>query len=438
MSNHTIEPLSERFSEHARASAVALPEGAAAVEGGSATSARGFSACGVHAGFKKNPDALDAALVAADEPCVAAGVFTTNVFCAAPVIASRAHLERSGGVARAVIVNSGNANAATGSIGLERAEAVANLVADELGCTPDEVLVASTGVIGVHLPLEPFEENIARMAGALSPAGGADAARAIMTTDTHPKHYAVAYESADPAYADVTFTVGGMAKGAGMIMPNMATMIAVITTDAPLSASAAHAALVQAANMSFNRVTVDSDTSTNDTCLLLANGAAAPGAPRIEEGSAAFEEFSRALAHVCTTLARAMAADGEGATRLVTVNVTGAATDADAEACARTIANSPLVKTAIFGHDANWGRIAAAAGRSGAAFAQEGVAIDIMGIPVCRDGLTVPFDEEEALRRFEAPEITLDIDLGAGTSSATMWTCDLTHDYVTINGDYRT
>ena len=223
-----------------------------------------------------------------------------------------------------------------------------------------------------------------------------------------------------------------------MIMPNMATMIACITTDAPVMPDALHEALVKAVNASFNKVTVDSDTSTNDCCYVFASGAAAPGADALQPGTNGFELFERALAAVCQTLARKMAADGEGATRLITVNVAGALNDTEADAAARTIANSPLVKTAIFGHDANWGRIAAAAGRSGAHFVQEDVDIDIMGMPVLRKGLPVPFDEEEALRRFERPEIDIDVDLGAGTSSTTIWTCDFSHDYVTINGDYRT
>ena len=228
-----------------------------------------------------------------------------------------------------------------------------------------------------------------------------------------------------------------MAKGSGMIMPNMATMIAVVTTDAPVRDDMLHRCLVRAVQSSFNKVTVDSDTSTNDSCFLLASGKAADGQPCFSEGSPALAAFQCALDGVCQSLARQMAADGEGATRLVTVTVSGAASVQDADAAARTVANSPLVKTAIFGHDANWGRIAAALGRSGAAFAQEDVAISIMGIPVCQCGLTVPFDEDEALRRFQAPEVVIEADLGAGECSTTVWTCDFTHDYVSINGDYR-
>jgi glutamate N-acetyltransferase/amino-acid N-acetyltransferase len=229
-----------------------------------------------------------------------------------------------------------------------------------------------------------------------------------------------------------------MAKGSGMMMPNMATMIACVTTDAPVMPPVLHGVLKRAVSTSFNRVTVDSDTSTNDCCYVFASGAAAPGAQPFLPGTPAYQLFEHALVAVCETLAREMAADGEGATKLVTVRVAGAADDAQADVAARTVANSPLVKTAIFGHDANWGRIAAALGRSGAQFVQEGVSIDIAGLPVLRAGLPVPFDEDEALRRFERPEVGIDVHLGAGTAGATIWTCDFSYDYVTINGDYRT
>ena len=434
------------------APAVPDPVPLAPVPGGGATSARGFAAAAVHAGFRKDPQRLDLALVAADGPIPAAATFTRNAFCAAPVIVSRAHLAETVpsaeaaqpgapafGTARAVVVNSGNANAATGERGIEAACEAARIVADALGCPEGEVLVASTGVIGVHLPLDPFKIGVPAVAAALSREGGADAARAIMTTDTRSKECAVAFSGDGIGYPGCTFTVGGMAKGSGMIMPDMATMIAVLTTDAPLRADVLHAALARAVRTSFNKVTVDSDTSTNDSCFLLASGAAAPAdAKPFAPDTPALAAFEAALAHVCQSLARQMAADGEGATRLVTVTVTGAADDADADAAARAIANSPLVKTAVFGHDANWGRIAMAAGKSGAAFRQQDVSIDIMGLPVCRGGLTVPFDEDEALRRFEQPECAIAVDLGAGSAATTVWTCDFSHEYITINGDYRT
>ena len=414
-------------------------DGLTVIEGGGVSSAAGFTASGVHAGFRRDPNRLDLALVVADQPASCAATFTQNVFCAAPVTVSREHLDGvSYGTARALVVNSGVANAATGPKGIDSARKTAEIVGDALGCPSEEVMVASTGVIGVHLDLGTFETGVPLAYDALSVAGGACAARAIMTTDTHAKEFAVSFNGDSIGYAGSVFTVGGMAKGSGMIMPNMATMIACLTTDAPLAPDVLHAALKRAVSTSFNKVTVDSDTSTNDSCFAFASGAAVPGPDAFELGSPAFLLFEKALIAVCETLARAMAADGEGATRLITVRVAGAFDDADADAAARTIANSPLVKTAIFGHDANWGRIAGAAGRSGARFEQENVDIDIMGIPVLRGGLPVPFSEEEALRRFERPEIDIDVDLGAGTASTVLWTCDFSHDYVTINGDYRT
>lgn len=418
------------------------------IEGGGVASARGFKAGGIHAGFREDPNRLDMALVEADELCAAAGVFTQNVFCAAPVIVSREHLENRGfGLARAMVINSGTANAATGSVGLDNARKTAALVADTVGCAEEDVLVASTGVIGQQLDMAPFEAAVPELHAALWTEDAADevqrnanghrAARAIMTTDTVPKEFAVSYESQCAEYAGCTFTVGGMAKGSGMIMPNMATMISVITTDAPVPPALLHHALKVAVDGSFNKVTVDGDTSTNDTCVAFASGKAASGKPAFDEDSVAYEEFRAALAEVTTFLARSMARDGEGATKLVTVVIRGAANDKDADMAARTVANSPLVKTAIYGHDANWGRIAGALGRSGAAFCQENVSIDIMGMPVLRDGLPVPFDEDEALRRFEEPEILIEAHLGAGSAETTMWTCDFSHEYVSINGDYR-
>lgn len=408
-------------------------------EDGCVTTPAGFSAGGIHAGFRRDPTRLDLAFVEADEPCCAAGVFTRNVFCSAPVTVSRAHLSGCGyGTARVIAINSGNANAATGPVGLDNARESARIVADAVGCADDDVLLASTGIIGIHLDMQPFRQAAPSLHAHVSAdaRGGHDAAAAIMTTDTHAKECAVTYTSTAPESRGCSFSIGGMVKGSGMIMPNMATMIAVITTDAPLSGPAAHAALTAAVSASFNKVTVDSDTSTNDTCFLMASGKAAPSI-LIEPSSAAYDEFLLALTAVCVKLARMVAADGEGATRLVTVNVAGAADSSDADAVGRAIANSPLVKTAIYGHDANWGRIAAAAGKSGARFQQETVDIDIMGMPVCRGGLTVPFDEDEALKRFEAPEIVIDIDLGAGSAGTTVWTCDFTHEYIAINGDYR-
>lgn len=409
------------------------------IENGGVSSAKGFKAAGVHAGFRKNPSRLDFALVVPCEPCACAGVFTQNVFCAAPVVVSKQHLENVGfGMASAVAINSGIANAATGSHGLEVARQSAEIIANSVGCREEEVMLASTGIIGQHLQLEPFHDGMKQAVEALSRNGGSDAATAIMTTDTHPKQCAVSFSAEDAAFENASFTVGGMAKGSGMIMPNMATMISVITTDAPVAPHALNIALKRAVDVSFNKVTVDSDTSTNDTCFLLASGAAtSKNSGQIQVGTCAFERFQEALCCVCINLARQMATDGEGATRLITVNVSGAKSAIDADAAARAVANSPLVKTAIYGHDANWGRIAGALGKSGADFLQENVSIDIMKMPVCRQGLTVPFSEEEALLRFKEPEVVIDVDLGAGSESTTIWTCDFSHEYVSINGDYR-
>ena len=407
---------------------------------GGVTSAAGFKASGIHAGFRKNPERLDYALVVPDEPCAGAGVFTTNRFCAAPVQVSRQNLGGAGkgfGTVAAISINSGNANAATGEVGLKTARDTCKIASQIIGCPEEQVLVASTGVIGQILPIETFETGIPAAFESLSAEGGSDAAHAIMTTDTHPKECAVTYESEELEYVDCTFTVGGMCKGSGMIMPNMATMISVITTDAPVEPQTLHTILSTCVKQTFNKVTVDSDTSTNDTCIMLASGAAAHDVEPIREGTLAYDELVYAVHAVCETLARGIAADGEGASKLVTVNVSGAATDEDADTAARAVANSPLVKTCIAGHDCNWGRVAMALGKCGVPFKQEDVSIDMMGMPVCRAGLTVPFDEDEALRRFEAPEIVIDCDLGEGDCATTVWTCDLTHEYISINGDYR-
>ncbi len=404
---------------------------------GGVCAAVGISAAGVRAGFRKDPNRFDLALVAADEPCVCAATFTTNRFCAAPVMVSRPRA--AAGTARAVILNSGNANAATGEKGIEVALASSQIVADALGCAAEEILVASTGVIGVQLPLEPYRTGVPAAVAKLAHSAEAahDAACAVMTTDTVSKEVSV--EGSLPTGTDgspITVHVGGFVKGSGMIQPNMATMLCVLSTDAPLTAEAAHAALLAAVKTTFNHVTVDSDTSTNDSAFLLATGAA--GGDAIACDSPAFPAIAAAIHGVCECLARKIAADGEGATKLVTVDAVGAATQEDADTVAFSIANSPLVKTALFGRDANWGRIAAAAGKCGVEFDQYACDIDLMGVPVLRAGLPLPMDEDEMLRRFEDPEISIVISLGSGSCSSRVWTCDLTHEYVTINGDYRT
>ena len=418
------------------------------VEGG-VCAPLGFLAAGIHLGFRKNPERKDAGLVFSEIPeTSAAAVFTQNVFCAAPVQISREVAKT--GHARAVILNSGNANAATGSAGLEAAHFAAETTAKELSLKEEEVFVASTGVIGVSLPTEPYIEGLPKLAQNLGSSSehAQAAASAIMTTDTHSKQCAVKFN-----IDGQTCTVGGMCKGSGMIQPNMATMLAVLTTDAPVAQAALSIALKLAVNNSFNKVTVDSDTSTNDSVFLLANGAA--GGKEItcsmqdctknatlddidlSNENESFIAFAKVLQAVCENLARQIAADGEGATKLVTVNVVGAVNKKDADLAARAVANSPLVKTAIAGHDCNWGRVAAALGKSGAIFSQEKCDISFMGICVCKSGLTQNFDEDVALQKFEEPEIVIDINLHAGHAKTRIWTCDLTHEYIHINADYR-
>jgi len=396
------------------------------VDGG-VTAPAGFSACGVAAGLKASGE-FDVAIVVAEHACPAAAVFTTNKVAAAPVVVSRRHM--TGGSARAVVINAGNANACTGAAGERDAEATAAALAERLGCSAGEVLVGSTGVIGVSLPVAKLLGALPAAVAGLSTSGGPLAAQAIMTTDTVPKEVALEF-----AIGAMTYRVGGMAKGSGMIQPNMATMLSVITTDAPLTAEACDAALRAATDATFNRVTVDSDTSTNDTCILLASGAA--GGEAITTGDARYASVARAVRAVAEGLARMIARDGEGATKLITVTVRGAASVADAELAAFAIANSPLVKTAIFGRDANWGRVAMAIGKSGCALDASAFDITFAGIPVCSAGAATGFDEDEAFEALGKTDVDVDVDLHVGDADATVWTCDLTYDYVRINGEYR-
>lgn len=394
---------------------------------GGVVAAQGFSCAGIHCGLKAE-GRKDLALVAADGPVPAAAVFTTNAVVAAPVTLSRKHI--AGGVCRAVVINAGNANACTGPQGEGDALATAQAVAEALGCAANEVVVCSTGVIGVPLPVGTVIAGIEDAVGELDSATGDMAAEAIMTTDTFAKQSAVSFEIEGRRYS-----VGGMAKGSGMMAPNMATMLGVITTDAPLTSAACHAALKAAVVTTFNRVTVDSDTSTNDTVVLLASGAG--GGEEISPDSTAFATVAEAIRVVSAELSRMLARDGEGATKLVTVTVSGAATEDDAEKAARAIADSPLVKTALFGRDANWGRVAMAAGKSGASLDPDKLAITFAGIEVCHDGTAVPFDEDEALQALSEAEVSIEVNLGVGDSSATILTCDFSYDYVRINGEYR-
>lgn len=400
---------------------------------GGVTAPRGFRAAGVACGIKKQRSGgdppLDLALLVADEVVPAAAVFTTNRAVAAPVLVSRDHLSATGGRARAVVTNSGCANAATGSAGLEAARAMAAATAAAVGCRPEEVLVASTGVIGVQLDVDRVRRGIAAATAELAPDGGERASLAIMTTDTFPKSCAAALDT--PAG---TITVGGMTKGAGMIEPRMATMLGYLTTDARVEPPVLAAALRYVVDRTFNAITVDGECSTNDTVFVMASGASGieitdPTDPRLIEP----------LIHVAGHLAREIVRGGEGATKLVTVRVTGAASPADAWLAARTIANSPLVKTAVHGGDPNWGRLIAAAGRSGADFVLEHASVSVGDVEVFANG--TPHDERtpEAERVMQQAELTITVDLGTGgPDEATMWTCDFSAEYVKINAEYRT
>lgn len=394
---------------------------------GGVTAPAGFTAAGVPAGLKK-AGRPDVAIVAAASAVPAAAVFTTNLVAAAPVLLSREHAAH--GMVRAAVVNAGNANACTGPEGLAAAHAMAEATAIALGCASQEVIVASTGVIGVRLPLEAVLPGIGHAAASLSVAGGADAAEAILTTDTFVKQCAV-----EVVAGGRVVRVGGMAKGSGMIHPNMATMLAFVTTDAPLTPAACDAALRSAVNRTFNRITVDSDTSTNDMCLLMASGAA--GGEPIDTLDGTYGPVAHAIGVVCETLARMIVRDGEGATKFVAVTVRGAADDRDAELAAFSIADSPLCKTAIFGGDANWGRVAMAIGKSGAHVDPGAFDIVFAGIPTCVSGMAIAFDEDAAAAALARAEVDVDVDLHVGEGSATVWTCDLSYEYVRINGDYR-
>ncbi len=387
---------------------------------GGVTAARGFTAGATTAGLKPS-SAPDLALVASDRPAALAGVFTTNIVKAAPVLLCRERV--ASGHGQAVIINSGNANACTGEDGLRAAERMAGAAATRLGIAAEEVLVLSTGVIGVPLPVERVEAALPTLT--LAPGGEDVAARAIMTTDTRPKTAAVEVET-----AETTVRIGGMAKGSGMICPTMATMLAVITTDATVAPAALQLHLATAAARSFNRIDVDGDMSTNDTVLLLANGASDATLPE--------EVFAAALQEVCTSLARQVAADGEGATKLIEATVTGAATERDAEDIARSIVGSSLTKAAMYGNDPNWGRIMCAAGYSGVRFDPDAAHLTVQDIPLFGGGMPLPFDRPAASAALRATEVRITLDLGAGDAQATAWGCDLTPRYVHINADYTT
>lgn len=402
------------------------------IDGGNVTSAKGFSAGASASGLKKGERRPDIALIHSDRDCSAAGLFTRNRVVAAPVLLDRETLATNNTTIRGVVANAGNANACTGAPGLWAARQMQNNAAFALGCNPDQILVLSTGVIGVQLPMTKVNVGIDAAAKRLSPDNGTVAAQAIMTTDTFAKQSAIRL-----ALAGGDVTIGGIAKGAGMIHPDMATMLAVITTDAAVAAPQLQEMLKQAAGKSFNRISIDGDTSTNDSVLLLANGAS--GVTIGDEEAGAFLE---GLTYVCEQLAKMIVRDGEGATRFVTIDVCGAKDDEAAHRVANSIATSPLVKTALAGGDANWGRILAAAGRAGVPFDQSNVSLWIGSqgderLQLVENGTPTSYEEEQAAAIFAQSEIDITLEIGAGAGHAVVWTCDLTHEYVSINADYR-
>ena len=394
---------------------------------------RGFTFAATHCGLKRSR--LDLGILVSETPAAAAAVFTTNRVVAAPVIACRAHLKKARRRMRGVIVNSGNANCCTREDGYPASIATARKLAHELGdLDPTQILVCSTGVIGAPLRVEKILHAVPQLVQGRSAEPGAveEFARAIMTTDTRPK-----WAAAKCRVGGRQVRILGCAKGSGMIHPNMATMLAFLATDAAISPALLSRALKSAVGPTFNSITVDGDTSTNDTVALLANGQSAARAIASAAG-ADYKSFCAALERVCRSLAISIVEDGEGAQRVIEIEVRGAPSDRDADRVARTIANSPLVKTAFAGADPNWGRILAAAGRSGAAFDPSRTNIWIGGVAVCRRGRELPFDEAAAHERMLAKYVPIRIDLGSGRASARIWTCDFTQEYVHINASYRT
>jgi len=394
---------------------------------GGITAPAGFEAAGVACGIK--PSGLDLALIVSTTPARSAGVFTTNLAIAAPVVITREHLARSNFTTSAIVVNSGCANACTGNQGLAIARAMATDTARAVGCPTDQVLVSSTGVIGVQLDGDKLSRGITRAAGELGRSGHGAAAEAIMTTDPSAKESAV--RNSTPAGV---FHVGGMAKGSGMIEPNMATMLGFLTTDAEVEPELLQRALKDVADNTFNAITVDGETSTNDMVVLLASGRAG-----LRIADTEYTTFVEALHTVCQELALAVVRGGEGATKLISISVVGANTTAEAKQAARAIANSPLVKTAIHGGDPNWGRLVAVAGRAGVGFNQTHARVRIGGVELFGNGQVFVDQEPAAAEHLNGPNIVIEVDVGTGgTGTATVWTCDLSSEYVRINADYRT
>ncbi len=398
------------------------------LQNGSVTSPRGFRAGAVHAGIRSDTpeDVLDVTILAADGETTGAAVFTKNKVTAAPVVLSREHIGKA--APRAVVVNSGNANAAVGDQGMADARASAEMVANKLGLRPEEVLVCSTGVIGVPMPMDVMRRGIE--AAELSDSAGHEFALAIMTTDLASKESAATVE-----IGGKTVTVAGATKGSGMIHPDMATMLAFVTTDAAIEQDCLSRILERAVSRSFNMISVDGDTSTNDTLIVIANGAAGNSPIAGGEDEALIEE---AITHVSMELAKAIVRDGEGATKLIEINVSGALNDEDARQAARVISTSPLVKTAVFGNDPNWGRVMMALGRSGIEMQESHVSLHFNDICVLENGQAVPFDRDEAVERMKQPEVRFDVSLDLGDAAATAWTCDFSYEYVRINGEYTT
>ncbi len=405
---------------------------------GGVTAPKGFQAAGIHCGIKDNfttpqPEKKDLAMILSQVPCAAAGTYTRNVVKADPVLLTMEHLADQ--KAQGIIFDSGNANACAPK-GMENAQRMAQAAAQATGLQPQDFAVCSTGIIGVELNIDAVERGVPTLVSALADTAEAsnDAAHAILTTDLKIKEIAVTVE-----LGGKTVTIGAIAKGSGMIHPNMGTMLCGITTDCAIDGAVLQAMLRQVVTKTFNRITVDGDTSTNDTCIVLANGLA--GNPAITGPGEDYDTFCAALRHVCEYEAKMIASDGEGAGRLITCTVEGAADEAQAELMAKAVVRSPLVKCAVFGTDANWGRVLCAVGYSGAQFDPKDVQVKFLSkagqLLVCAGGQGVAFDEEVAKQVLSQDEITILVTLTAGSASCSCWGCDLTYDYVKINGDYR-
>lgn len=393
---------------------------------------KGFQAAGVHCGIRsKNTDKKDLALIVSDELCTAAAVYTQNKVKGAPIAVTREHLKD--GKAKAVICNSGNANTCAPN-GVEIAKKTCDLAAEHIGIKAENIIVCSTGVIGEELIMEPFEKGMKPLVKALSYEGGTLAAEAIMTTDTVSKECAVEFE-----LGGKTCRIGATAKGSGMINPNMATMLSFITTDAAISSSMLQQALSQDIKDSYNQISVDGDTSTNDTVAIMANGLC--GNPEIEGDGEAFKQFCEALAMVTKVLAKKLAADGEGATKLIECQVTGAPDKETARSLSKSVISSDLLKSAMFGEDANWGRVLCAIGYAPADFSADDITVEMSSkkgsIKVCEHSALYPHSEEKAAEILSETEIKIEVNLNQGQEQAAAWGCDLTYDYVKINGDYR-